>query len=260
MHAIRWVIVVGLSFGVLACTPRPTPPAVAPSLVQPPARTAEVALVATNPPQEALSPSGSALAVGREFACALEHVPGRVLCWGSNRRRQLGDGSVVSRATASAVSGISDAVEVTAGGDHACARTASGEVYCWGDGKPMVRVDVPSGVARVVASAERTCVINGSGGVACWGIGRWVPDPHNPNALTTEGRSDSPQAVPGLSAVVDIALGFNHTCVREASGAVRCLGASAQGELGNASMLGQGYVERPVDVDRLRDARAIGAG
>ncbi len=42
--------------------------------------------------------------------------------------------------------------------------------------------------------------------------------------------------VPGLSSgVVAIAVGRGHTCVRTASGGIKCLGSNKSGELGNDS-------------------------
>ncbi len=206
------------------------------------------------------TPPGPSIALGREFACALDHVPGRVMCWGGNRKMQLGDGTLVTRATAAPVSGITDAVEVTAAGEHACARTASDAVFCWGEGKPVARVNQLRDVTRVVADPMRTCVVHGDGGVSCWGLDRWVPDRLNRGGLTTGQRTTDPARRKGLAAVVDLALGFNHACMREASGALRCFGDGTHGELGNASVMGRAYVEAPVDVDGLRNARAIGAG
>ncbi|WP_425394818.1 RCC1 domain-containing protein [Chondromyces crocatus] len=47
-------------------------------------------------------PSVSRLALGERFSCALT-AEGRVLCWGANDHAQLGDGTLVSRATAAPV-------------------------------------------------------------------------------------------------------------------------------------------------------------
>lgn len=63
--------------------------------------------------------------------CA-RHVGGTVSCWGRNDRGQLGDGTKENRKTPVQVKGLTDAVEISAGGFHTCARRATGAVVCWG--------------------------------------------------------------------------------------------------------------------------------
>lgn len=255
----RTLRALGVVVAISACRPPPSAPVTEVRIVPPApsesAHTADAPLAVEPAPAP-----GPTLALGREFACALESVPGRVFCWGANREKQLGDGTVVSRATAAPVLGVTDAVEVSAAGDKACVRTASGDVVCWGAGKPATQVPGLRDVARVVVESMRTCVVHRDGGVSCWGLSRWVPDTLNANAQTTGPQSSEPLRMSGLAAVTDLALGFNHACMRESSGALRCFGAATQGELGNASVLGREYVTEPVDVAGLRNARAIGAG
>jgi len=64
-------------------------------------------------------------------SCA-RRAGGSVVCWGYNYSGELGDGTTTSRLTPVAVSGLSDAVELSAGGLHSCARRAGGSVVCWG--------------------------------------------------------------------------------------------------------------------------------
>ena len=71
------------------------------------------------------------VAVGTYFSCAVHD--GRAYCWGNNDDGQLGDGGEVMRAAPAAVPGVTGVVEIGAGYGHACARTAGGEVFCWGD-------------------------------------------------------------------------------------------------------------------------------
>ncbi len=53
-------------------------------------------------------------------------------CWGYNAEGQLGNGTTTYSATPVAVSGITTATAVAAGGEHTCAILAGGGVDCWG--------------------------------------------------------------------------------------------------------------------------------
>jgi alpha-tubulin suppressor-like RCC1 family protein len=59
---------------------------------------------------------------------------GQTYCWGSNYTGQLGTGgSAAAYALPAAVQqGSVKYVDVSAGADHTCARSAPGQVYCWG--------------------------------------------------------------------------------------------------------------------------------
>jgi len=76
----------------------------------------------------------SKVAAGKAFACALT-TAGAVWCWGENTASQIGDATAGSPRLAPAqVSNLGGtAVDVVAGGAHACAVLSSGEVRCWGD-------------------------------------------------------------------------------------------------------------------------------
>ena len=78
----------------------------------------------------------TAIGLGREHACAVRGG-GSVWCWGRNQSGQLGNGTTEQSAAAVQViatdgTPLAGMVEVDAGYNHSCARTASGEVYCWG--------------------------------------------------------------------------------------------------------------------------------
>lgn len=76
----------------------------------------------------------SKVAAGKAFACALT-TAGAVWCWGENAAGQVGDATAGSPRLAPAqVSNLGGtAVDIVAGGAHACAVLASGAVRCWGD-------------------------------------------------------------------------------------------------------------------------------
>jgi hypothetical protein len=75
-----------------------------------------------------------AIAAGGAHACALRSGGG-IACWGLGQLGQLGNGTIVhnnGNPDPVAVSGIDDAVLVTAGWNHSCALRADGTVWCWG--------------------------------------------------------------------------------------------------------------------------------
>jgi alpha-tubulin suppressor-like RCC1 family protein len=59
---------------------------------------------------------------------------GRVFCFGSNGRGQLGDGTTDPRDTPGEVLGELRFTQIEAGFLHACAIAENGVVYCWGHG------------------------------------------------------------------------------------------------------------------------------
>ena len=75
------------------------------------------------------------IGVGYDHACAARRT-GDVACWGSAGSGQVGSGSVPADASIpspTAVVGVSGALDVSTGGDHSCATTGSGAVFCWGN-------------------------------------------------------------------------------------------------------------------------------
>ncbi|MEM9188065.1 MAG: hypothetical protein AAGF12_02725 [Myxococcota bacterium] len=75
------------------------------------------------------------IVAGSSFACA-RFAAGDIYCWGSNRDGNLGRGVEPDREDLppAPVLGIDNAIDVSAGDDHACAVTEDGRVLCWGNG------------------------------------------------------------------------------------------------------------------------------
>lgn len=123
-----------------------------------------------------------ALDAGLSSSCAVTG-DGTVLCWGSNKWGQLGDGGTTNRSAPVAVAGLPAGVQdVTVGGTHACVLTEAGGLLCWGgnssgqlgDGTTQERqLAVPVtgltvGVRAVSAGSLHTCAVSGTE-VTCWG-------------------------------------------------------------------------------------------
>lgn len=93
------------------------------------------------------APVGKRVAAGISFTCAIAgtSAPGQVRCWGANEVGQLGRGAasdsegepadvLLEEATELGdATPLNDATWIDAAGNHACALTGGGQVYCWGD-------------------------------------------------------------------------------------------------------------------------------
>ena len=76
------------------------------------------------------------ITAGDHHVCVVGDPGAQVACWGSNTAGQLGDGGTTDRFSPRLISGIGSVVDISAGGDHTCARSVrSGveTVSCWGD-------------------------------------------------------------------------------------------------------------------------------
>ncbi len=183
------------------------------------------------------------IAAGTSFSCALLGT-GEVRCWGSNLYGQLGIGAGapagcydthdpilgVYCASPVKVTGVSTAVEITAGEFGACARLASGQVQCWGLNL--------AGQLGIGTSKPAQCVGSTVQGFAYY--------------------CHSPVTVPGLSGVIDVesvggGAGTGHTCAVLSSGAVRCWGLNGQGELGIGATLPAGCLDLSSPRDGIAD-------
>ena len=113
--------------------------------------------------------NATAVTAGAVHSCALLSTR-EVMCWGSNVRGQLGDGTTDHAGIPVAVTGIDHASAVVAGGDHTCALLADATIACWGlnstsqmgDGTTTnTSVPVPvagvSGALSIAAGRGHTC-------------------------------------------------------------------------------------------------------
>lgn len=143
---------------------------------------------------------------------------GTVRCWGRNTEGQLGDGQIGSRIKPVSVRGLADVVELASGGMHSCARRRDGRVACWGD--------------------------NASGQLGA--------------AAGRDAKRHEPVLVDGVHDVVELALGGNHSCVRQTNGRTACWGGNEFGQLGHVASPKQRNV--PTPVHGLTDAIDLALG
>lgn len=204
------------------------------------------------------------VALGAYHTC-VRLTDGTVRCWGANDYGQLGDGTTVDRYTPTPVPALTGVAEIALGGRNTCARLTDGTVRCWGsntvgqlgDGTFTDR-HVPTlvpgltGVTRIALAPGfngaygRTCVLLADKTVQCWGsvAGSLLGDSSGTSSSST------PAAVPNLTNVVEIVLGYSHTCARVDApqtgwpdSEVLCWGESLTGidGLTNVASLAAGY-------------------
>jgi alpha-tubulin suppressor-like RCC1 family protein len=193
------------------------------------------------------------LSVGGLHACALREG-GIPTCWGSNSQGRLGDGTIGGASAPRPVVIVEDSseayedfVQIEASYAHTCGIRATGAVLCWGVNsyrrlgidaattQSLVPVEVP-GLTDVVsihshADADHTCALHGDGTVSCWGSntnGQLGTD----SANTT---GDLASKVPGLSDIVAVSVGADHSCALPEEGAPWCWGYNGFGQLGDGS-------------------------
>lgn len=200
----------------------------------------------------------TALSAGDDFSCAVID-DGSVRCWGFNLSGQIGDGTTLNIAMESReVIGLRTAVDVAAGGNHACALLADTTVRCWGgnefgqlgdgsteDRSEPVEVDGLRDVAALSAGRGFTCALSRDTSVSCWGV----------NGLGQLGGDGgdrrSPAEVPGLDGVVAIASGLLGSCTAGADGVVACWGVAGPGALERSRR------DEPADVGSLPAAQQL---
>jgi hypothetical protein len=213
---------------------------------------------------------------GGFHSCArLEH--GRVACWGNNEQGQLGAGKQSRHiAMPFLVPNVTDVVELAAGRAFTCARTAAGEVKCWGDsragqcGVPETEAvlephQVPSVFNATLLSAGtwHACAVLGSGKTVCWG--------DNSRGQLGEPMIESsaaPVTVPAIGAAKELALGDRHSCVRTDDDTVRCWGDNTMGQAGSGRPVPRSdrmagitsVVPAPTRVDGLGKVEGLSAG
>ncbi|MCK6549815.1 hypothetical protein L6R52_28520 [Myxococcota bacterium] len=148
------------------------------------------------------------VAIGLFHTCVVI-MPGVVRCFGEAADGQLGYGDTTDRGD-----GLGPAANAA-----------------------DVPLNLPAGVTvtRVVAGNRHSCVLLSNGAVRCWGKNDFGQLGYGDrmtrgNSLATIPPSDVPL---GADTATELTAGDTHTCVKLASGSVRCWGRGAFGALGS---------------------------
>jgi len=216
-----------------------------------------VLISAEAPSQGGLGISLTSIDLGDAHSCGLT-AGGQAYCWGFNEQGQLGDGTLTTRGTPTAVdqSGVAGGsfLSIVAGATHSCGLTAGGQAYCWGsnwggqlgDGTTTDR-DIPTSVDQSVGGGvsfasisagpgNYTCGLTSGGQAYCWG--------ENPNGQLGDGTYESrsiPTAVDQSmgGGVSSISAGVLHTCALTSAGEAYCWGMNFAGGLGDGTLDGR---------------------
>jgi len=206
------------------------------------------------------------VAAGDEFACALL-ADGTAKCWALGEKGQRGDGTFdQSSGVPVAVTGLTNAVSLAGGYNHACALVGDGSMRCWGDnaagqlGNPSVATgsSVPvtvSGIGSATAlttGAFHTCALLADRTLRCWG-----QDEQGQLGDGTRTNSSTPVTVSGISGVAAVGGGGVHTCAVLTDSTVRCWGENEFGQLGDGTTMTS---TTPVQVAGLTGASAVSLG
>lgn len=213
----------------------------------------------------AAPPKYQLIAAGESHTCAITDNSS-VVCWGYNYEGQLGDGTQISRSSPANIINLAQPIaQLSSGGNHTCALTKTGTVFCWGSNRygqlgdgsqerrtSPVQVGELNSVLALSSGSWHTCAVLADS-VKCWG---W-----NGAGLLGDGTQTdqlTPANVQGsLQGVQNIAAGATHTCILINSG-VKCWGYNNYGQLGDGSTV---LKTSPTDVIGLEvDVQSISAG
>jgi alpha-tubulin suppressor-like RCC1 family protein len=188
----------------------------------------------------------TSIAAGDGFSLAVQGngaAAGMVWAWGKNASGQLGDGSTLNRTIPVRVIGISDATQVAANQDFSVARLADGTTKAWGSntyaqlgdfsgGFSATPVTIPglSDISTITTGLRHALAIDGNG--QTWGWGSDVNSQLGTVNYSGAAGSGAPQLVPGASASMAVAGGWQHTLVLRADGSVWAAGGLTANGLG----------------------------
>ena len=163
------------------------------------------------------------------FTCALTDT-GQIWCWGEGDNGELGNnGTSHQNHPVMVISGrdsadaLSDIVQISVGGEYACALNDEGKVLCWG--KSGTRLG--DGLTR-------------------------AGDRPYPVHVATKANGDTL-----LTGVAQIRTGESHACGVLVEGGIVCWGSNAEGQLGNDDTESMDYSVTVVNGDNSTDSLAV---
>jgi len=186
------------------------------------------------------------VALSLRATCAI--VAGKVLCFGLNSSRQLGQpASSIASAMPLVVPGVDEAIAIDAHGARTCVIERGGAVTCWGISLLTVtptsaepaKVRFPRPIEHIAVGTDALCGI--AGGEA-WCQGRrpalgYTGSQCNesPGVLPTTEPVPLELPAPIRGHVAEVTLGEFGGCARSEDGAVYCWGCNTNGSVGTGA-------------------------
>lgn len=182
----------------------------------------------------------STIACGEAHSCGV--FASRLYCWGDNTTSALGSAPPTSSTTPRAVTtAIADWEQVEAGWGSSCARTRSGDVWCWGQNNmgqlgvgdtttrtTPVQVPLPAAARSISAGFSAACALLTDASLWCWGDNY---EGQMGQSDTFPGTSEpDPIQVPGSWSSMTV--GQGHHCATRSPGELWCMGRNSEDELG----------------------------
>jgi len=223
----------------------------------------------------AAAPAAAAPSQGKDRAALQALAPPSMFDWGDEIAADLANGVFGNNLTGSEANQADSPVSIplpaavrqlVASNYDGVALLSNGTVAVWGDntqgqlgdGSQNARVTpyvIPSltGITQVAEDGNHALALDSSGAVWVWGLnlsGEAGNGTHGANVLT-------PQRVPGLSGVVQVATGGASDYALKSDGTVWAWGYNAHGELGDDTTLNRLY---PSQVPGLTGITKISAG
>ncbi|MBX7147889.1 thrombospondin type 3 repeat-containing protein [bacterium] len=219
------------------------------------------------------------------YACALL-AHGTIQCWGSMfLAAATSTANVFVWETPQTIPDVINAVGMSLGQNHACARISDGTIKCWGnnntgqlgDGTTITRTTPVSVVGinnavgikvggqhaftdmlafvvegdplQYVNGKQHTCARLADGTLKCWG--------RNTSGQLGDGtliNRSVPVSVLGLTHVKSIDLGRDHSCALMEDGKIKCWGCNSNGILGDGTNVTR---SSPVDVVGINNVTGL---
>ena len=176
--------------------------------------------------------------------CA-RNMSGEAFCWGSNRSGQIGNGLSSGTSASPARAGAPRTFDqISAGGSHTCARTSTGQVFCWGDNDygqlgdgTFDQSSTPTQVIgghtfdQLATGGTHSCGLDAAGVLRCWGRN----DAGQLGIANMNTNLDAPTQVDQAGPFTHVAAGPEHTCAITSAGATYCWGGNSDGQLGQST-------------------------
>lgn len=210
---------------------------------------------------------GGALALGVVApATASAAVSGPVVAWGNGGQGRVGVPNATALATPTPVPGTDGSAQVAGGGSHSVIRRGGvplgtgsnadrriGRLNAATFDTYDVMLGDMSAITDVAAGLDHTLVLEAGGTVRAFGkntLGQLGFG--NTSAVTTP-----PTTIPGLSNVIQLAAGREHSVALLADGTVRAWGANTANQVGDGT---GGTVTSPTVVPGVSDVKEVAAG